>query len=1250
MWALFMLIQAWKIYDLYVLQSKTYMEETSLNGVMEESSWFPLFSFLHPKVSFVFKYFFFDSLLILVIPFLNIPKLSFTPAFSIVLLLAINLITIVLTCSFSFTLSTILYSIYRTIVPEKELAIMETYVDSNSIINQAEHFKGKKTIRYAPDSSIKINPFNEQFCIRPVYNDKIKIPIKLESTYDLQYLQINHRDFSNVDNVFNYTQRELRKFVVGDYYNSPYIKYDPSVLADSNTKILEIPVDKPGHYSIKMATDKKDKVIRSFRSDTIVPVCPEAAFVRKPSYSIDKCIDDLADDLEITLLGVPPFTLFYEEEINGKLSKLPPTIVSHVEKVESPLNLKETKKNSNVKYAAKYLRDITWAKSFNISVSLGEKKFHQPGNYIYTINKVIDGFGNVVNYTPDPNDSSSFVSFISHPKPLLNLVDPKPMEPILLNREKYLEVRISNTNSFRPEVPYDVTFKYTPNENDRFHEPETFDQSFDLKENSKLQIKVDKPGTYSLEEGSSRYCRCKIGLSSVNIFAAKPPNMTVVLDPIIDNCVGTTGFKFNLDFVGTAPFEIGYKISKLDVNDASRVLRVEKLSSIKSESSTLEYDFKPSSEGSYSIEFLSLNDKYYKNEIKFKQGEYRYVTYFKQRPKAYFDKYNKVKRLRSCHNESAEIILNIEGKPPFNVTYDLISPDYAIQTYKLDNVLDHEVKLETPNLNKGGEYILSLKHVADSTNCEVDFRGQEVHIDVKNDIPQLSFQKDETFEIVKGESYAVPLRTQSSALIDLVYSYTSFDGAVSKNFTLKGYDPIKALSLSMEGIYKLLSFKQDNCQGKIVNDFTVTIQYLPLPTLMVNPQPNLVSISDSFMKKSEVCQNQHDQINMKAVGSTPFIVKYEVTYPDGKLEERVEQINNFDFTLQLLTDTKGSYSYKIKDIYDSVYTEEIIKSLRRTYKYKFNPITINQKVSALPSARFLDTNSKLQTCISILNDSSKLQPIRIRLEGMLPITLKVDIYHEYDGVLETVEINDIETSLVNLLSIYEYIGIGTHIISINQVIDANGCVSDEVYLRDETITIQVNDIPKIRHLIEESNQHAEFETSKESNYYCVGDQITYMLNGIPPFGISYEFNSVVQQVEVPGNYFKRRAPGPGQLNILSLSDSSSKDCTVDYTDLHRNDLKAVIYDLPSVEIVQGDSIEEDIHEGEQVEITFLLTGTPPFKLTYIRKELDESSKIVETEIIEDIMSHEYHIMTNLEGTYEAIEIQDKYCVARNHRI
>lgn len=1237
--ALFVLIQAWKTYDLLLLQN---YDELSSSAIEFTGKKFGLMflGISSPRLSFVFKYFTLDSLLILVVPFLNIPKLAITPSFSIALLLILNSLTVFLTCANIIPITSIFYSIYKFLVPDKELAILENYVDTEAIFDQSEHFKGKKTIRYAPDSTVRINPYDQRFCIRPVYNDKIKIPIKVDSVYDLTYLQLEYRDFNDDVMLFNFTSKDIKNSVVTDYYNSPYFKYDPSVLADSNVQLLEIPVDLPGYYSIKVAADKKNKQIRSYKSNTVIPVCPEAYFNPQPSFVPDKCQQDAINDMEITVLGVPPFTLYYEEEVNGVLSKLPPTKVFHPQYKDSPLNSNDEPKKIN--YQPNYLRDLSWAKSCNITLPMGSRILKETGTYIYTINKVVDGFGNIISYTPDPRDKSTFLSFNSHPKPVLSLIDSNRDIPILVDREKWLNITIANAKSISQESPFDVQIKFISNDE---ASAETINQHFDLQKSSYMSVFAKNPGTYIIERGSSKYCDCIIGEKSVIVSSAMLPRMNVSLEPIVDNCVGTTGFKFDFDFVGSPPFEIDYKISKLDPNSSNKVLRVEKTSRIRSDTFTHEFEFKPSSEGSYAIELISLSDKYYKNKVKFSQGEYRYVTYFKQRPKAYFRKNTRM--LKSCFNQSLTVPLVVEGTPPFKIKYELIYPDGSFETFELKNVSATDITLTTPQFSKGGTYTLILREVYDSSDCEVEFKGQEVHIDVNNEVPKISFPKSENIEIVRGSYYIVQLHTESNQPIDLTYTYSPLNKGKTEIVELKSYDPSRGLRLSKEGSYKLTSFKQDGCPGEIAYEYEAKVHYLPFPSIHAVTDHTVTLKSEGNFFKDKVCLNQAGNIMFELNGSPPFVIEYQVIHPNGRKEDKAEKINGSQFGISLHTYKEGLYRYVIKNIYDSVYTEDILNRLSFSSDYKFSPLTFIHEVIALPSAKFINDNHKIQACVSALNTLEKLESIKVLLEGNLPATLKVDIYRELDGSLETLVFDNLQSSIIDLITIYDHIRMGSNVISVNQVVDANGCISDANKVSSESITVIVNDIPKIRQMVEDSNQPVD--SNINSHYYCVGDQISYMLNGVPPFNLKYEFSGVVQEAEIHSNYFKRRAPGPGELKMISLSDSSAKDCVTELGE-ERNDLKAIVYDLPSVEIVQGDSIEEDIHEGEQVEIKFLLTGTPPFKLTYIRKELDDNSKIVETEIVEDIQDMEYRIMTSLEGTYEAIEIQDRYCAARNHRI
>ncbi|TID18604.1 hypothetical protein CANINC_003854 [Pichia inconspicua] len=1143
--------------------------------------------------------------------------------------------------TFTLSITSVIFSLYKLLVPDKELTILENFVDADSIYDQSEHFKGKKIIRYAPDSSVRINPYDQKFCIRPIYNDKIKIPIKVDSVSELVFLQLEHHDFNNEVTLFNFTSKEIKHSSVTDHYNSPYFRYDPSVLADSNIQLLEITVDLPGHYSVRLAKDKKNKHVRSFNSNIVIPVCPEAYFNIKQSFLPDKCQDDLIDDVEITILGVPPFTLYYEEEVNGHLSKLSPKIINHPDH-NSPLNSNESS-TKNISLSNQF-RNASQAKSYNITLSMTDHVLKGSGSYIYTINKIVDGFGNTISYTPDPRDSSTFISFISHPKPLLNLIDLEPNIPILLGREKWLNITLQNVRNAAQESPFDIRLKFVPKDEGI---AETIVRHFDLKTINEMSIQAKNPGSYFLERGSSKYCECIIGKKSVKASLAMLPSMDVSLEPKVDNCVGTTGFKFNFNFVGSPPFEISYKISQLDPKNPDKVLRVEKISKIISDTFTQEFDFEPSNEGSYAIELISLSDKYYKDKVKFSRGEYRYVTYFKQKPKAYFRKNKHSEKWKCCFGDFTSIPLMIEGTPPFDIKYDLVFPDRSYETFELKNLSATDIIITTPKLNNGGDYTLILREVHDSSDCDVDFKGQEALIKVNDLIPEISFFKNDYIKIAKGSFYVASLQTESNQPVDLTYLYTDPNKTKSEKVKLKSYEPSQGLKLFKEGFYRLISIEQDGCPGKIAQDYEIAIQYLSFPSIKTIIDNTLKVESENSFIKDTVCLNRASNITFEISGSSPFVIEYQVIHPNGKIEERMEKTSSSNFDMILHTQGEGVYRYVIRNVYDSVYTRDVLNSLKYSSSYTFTPLTFTHKVSALPSAKFTNVDRKIQTCVSALNELNEIEPMKVSIEGSLPATLKVDIYREIDGSLETLVFENLQSSIIDLLTIKDHIGKGTNIITVNQVIDATGCVSNNISLSSESITIFVNDVPKIRQLIDDSNQPVDLNF--DLHHYCVGDQISYILNGVPPFSLKYEFNGVEQEVEIHSNYFRRRAPLPGELNIISLSDSSAKEC-IAYFGKGRNDLKAIVYDLPSVEIIQGENIEEDIHEGEQAEIMFSLTGTPPFRLTYIRKELEDNSKIVESEIVEDIQDREYRIMANLEGTYEAVEIQDRFCVARNHRI
>lgn len=70
--------------------------------------------------------------------------------------------------------------------------------------------------------------------------------------------------------------------------------------------------------------------------------------------------------------------------------------------------------------------------------------------------------------------------------------------------------------------------------------------------------------------------------------------------------------------------------------------------------------------------------------------------------------------------------------------------------------------------------------------------------------------------------------------------------------------------------------------------------------------------------------------------------------------------------------------------------------------------------------------------------------------------------------------------------------------------------------------------------------------------------------------------------------------------------------------------------------------------SNRIDIYFPWGATiPTYLYSYNRYQKGKKTfrKLVEKETIKDIWQHELVVMASLEGTYEAIEIQDKYCRA-----
>lgn len=311
------------------------------------------------------------------------------------------------------------------------------------------------------------------------------------------------------------------------------------------------------------------------------------------------------------------------------------------------------------------------------------------------------------------------------------------------------------------------------------------------------------------------------------------------------------------------------------------------------------------------------------------------------------------------------------------------------------------------------------------------------------------------------------------------------------------------------------------------------------------------------------------------------------------------------------TSRAGTYSYHFTSLADNLYNDG----------KKFNEVVLEQLVNAKPSAAFVKTGQTFKMCMSEQDNEDR---IPIKLKGVAPFSLEIEIKHQSGAFPETLQIPSIESNSYDLLIPRRNLRLGNQQIRIRKVTDSRGC-QQNIDLSGPSVSVQLYDAPAIYPL-------------ETRNDYCVGERIAYTLSGTPPFEVWYTFDGSERKAKSTSTTFRRIAEYPGEFAITTISDKAS-ECRAAVN------LTKTIHPMPSVKISKGKQVQVDIHEGGEVEIVFDFTGTPPFEWTYTRStnaKRGQRSIVLETR--HDISyEHSKIVQASQEGTYEVVAIKDAHC-------
>ena len=254
--------------------------------------------------------------------------------------------------------------------------------------------------------------------------------------------------------------------------------------------------------------------------------------------------------------------------------------------------------------------------------------------------------------------------------------------------------------------------------------------------------------------------------------------------------------------------------------------------------------------------------------------------------------------------------------------------------------------------------------------------------------------------------------------------------------------------------------------------------------------------------------------------------------------------------IHLQTKEPGKYRYEFTHLSDAVYDDA---------KNLGDPFVVEQTVRALPTAKFVESAEPYVYCADTSFDDPKTNGIPILITATSPVTLVLEMRHELRQT-ETIKLSDITDKQYFFIPPKHALTHGVHVLVIAEIIDSQGCVSQPS--QNNRATFNVADEASIFPL--EPQQH-----------HCVGDRISYALQGTSPWQIEYEFDGKRNVAKTANPTFSRIAEKKGNLTIVSVTDRASSCKSF----VPSGKMEKLIHEVPSVKISEGTNVIENIREG-----------------------------------------------------------------------
>ncbi|CEL06692.1 Putative Complex: S. cerevisae Pom152 is part of the nuclear pore complex [Aspergillus calidoustus] len=1076
---------------------------------------------------------------------------------------------------------------------DRELSISGQSIKPGDIINNASLILGKQIVNILPEGSAVLNPELTPLCLDS-HKIAVELPIRVNQT-DPIVIELLRYDYDNGDSeIISIPAKQLKQLkrqADKRHSQSPDLHRD-----------LLFPIRRHGIYRLQRVVDESKLEVRVRSSDAIVVSCPRALI--KHSHS-QKCRGELSNFM-LAVEGTPPLKIKYSRQVNHhdrgfSFQNIQP------DHLRTPLlGHRSLGRLFNAQEP-----DVAWARNQIIEIPLNES-LNIGGDWLYMIEEVHDGAGNVANYSMLLEDGDQHAAktlpqwhrFSVHEIPKMSLSGCNDRQFLEVARGESLALPITFHNADRgygEDGPFSVIYSYGTDSQANADDSSRTIRQLSLKTVDQKPL-IKEPGWYSIKHVSSQFCSGEV-LEPSSCYLRNPPEpeLSIRSEKIFDKCANSpVGLLVDLDLTGSPPFRLRYAIE----HSKGVETKYQVIEGLRSQ-----LDFTPLEAGHYRYRFLDISDSVYaprplEDKIPILEQD------VKPPASAHFVGAKEVRK--ACFGEPVSVDVGFLGEAPWTLQYELIH-----NGKKTRHVLESNnatSTIVTEKLVSGGEYNLVLTSVKDRSKCKRTL-NEILNIDARSKPPHVAFgliEKSRIYSALHGARIDIPLRLSGERPWSVRYRNLDSDSSeVSKTF----WQENSFLTVSHEGRYELLGVTDSSCPGSVDQSARIfDITWIPRPQITAVDDTPVGP--DGHIVRNEVCQGQGDSLELRLTGHPPYTIQCEQQRKAsrGSSSVRVRSLKTalHALSMELETSEPGDYTYRFKEVGDNLYNTDP----------RSNQVVVTQRVNPLPSAKF-DAPGRIYGFCKEDNSGEELIPLT--LEGVAPFSLEISIKHYAKAKPEIVTVPNIKSNKHSLPIPRRHLDLGQHVVSIHKVRDSRGC--EQTYHTDiSSVRVAVSDVPTIIPL--------ESKTD-----YCVGERLSFSLSGHAPFEVFYTFDGVARKAGSATNHFRRIAERPGVFTITAVSDGASGKCKA------HKDITKTIHQMPSVRISNGQISIVDIHEGGEAELEFKFWGTPPFEFTYIRSTNARKGKKPEILDIKHDISYEHQkiIKTSDEGTYEVVAIKDKYC-------